>query len=60
MAVEVSILYNSGDFPILYYVLLAILMYVFDFVCFIPSKSLIVAIPSVSVVGYIPHCTYTL
>ena len=32
MAVGWVLLYNSGDFPILYFVL----TYIFDFVCFIP------------------------
>ena len=38
MAVGVGILYNSGDFAILFLYCWQ-LMYVFDFVCFIPSKS---------------------
>ena len=32
--------YNSGGFPISYYITTQSLMYVFDFVCFIPSKYL--------------------
>ena len=32
--------YNSGGFPISYYITPQSLMYVFDFVCFIPSKYL--------------------
>ena len=32
--------YNSGGFPISYYIATQSLMYVFDFVCFIPSKYL--------------------
>ena len=62
MAVGMGILYNSGDFPfcISYYWQL---MYIFDFVCFIPSKSQTImpksltcdysiSVPDTSVVGY--------
>ena len=72
MAVRVGILYNSGDFAILYYWYnsgdFAILyywklMYVLDYVCFIPSKSQTImpksltcgysiSVPDTSVVGY--------
>ena len=52
-------LYNSGDFPILHFVL----TYIFDSVCFIPSKlqtimpkslncGYSISVPDTSVVGY--------
>ena len=59
MAVGVGILYNSGDFPILYMNYWQ-LTYVLDFVCFISQtimpKSLTcgysITVPDTSIVGY--------
>ena len=52
MAVGVGILYNGGGFPILY----CVLTYVFDFVCFIPSKPQTTYHAKVSELWLFHHC----